>query len=117
MVLVSAAFHRGITQALRRKLQTAGIRVEEQDAQKLLAGYPVFAPNSPFKEVARQIVAEVHYARFDLMRAWEAEHPGEKPFPPVFAEVVLNTLRNADTDDLTTAVLEVIKLAEAELEL
>lgn len=114
---MSAAFHRGIIQSLRRSMQTAGIRIEAQDAQKLLAGGPVFTAQSPFKETASILVSDAHRERFKWMEEWENEHPGENPFPPVFAEVVLATLRNADPDDLATVVAGLIKLAEDELEL
>ena len=116
---MSGAFHRGVTQELRRKLQTAGIRLEEQDAQKVMAGADVVKVTSPAKETIANISHEVWRDRFGLMSRWENDHPGESPFPPIFAEVVLAKLREAalDPDTLPDAVREVIMLAEGELEL
>lgn len=116
---MSAAFHRGITQVMRRRLQTAGIRVEESDARKALAGATVVTATSPAQEVIWDIAHRTWAERFTIMSEWENDHPGESPFPPVFAEVVLAKLREAilDSDALLESVTEVIKLAEAELEL
>lgn len=115
---MSAAFHRGVTQALRRKLQTAGIRVEEQDAQKILAGATVVNASAPAKETFTTISKDVWFDRFGLMRDWESEHSGEDPFPPIFAQVVLEKLQQACIHGTTEeVVLELIQLAEAELEL
>ena len=116
---MSAAFHRGVTQSLRRRLQTAGIRIEEQDAQRALAGAPVVKDFSPAQDTVRDIAAAVWVERFVLMPKWENDHPGETPFPPIFAQVVLAKLQEAllDPDTLASAVTEVIKLAETELEL
>lgn len=101
------------------RLQTAGIRIEEQDAQKALAGATVAKPGSAAQETVALIADTIWLNRFTSMPRWENDHPGESPFPPVFAEVVLAKLREAalDPDTLPDAVREVIMLAEGELEL
>jgi hypothetical protein len=115
---MSAAFHRGVTQELRKRLQTAGIRVEEGDAQKAIAGATVARPGSPAQDTVTEIASEVWRLRFPLMHDWENDHPGESPFPPIFAQVVLDKLRaDMNEDDWRDTVVELIKLAEAELEL
>ena len=93
-------FHRGITSNFRMMLRRAGIAVDEELAHRMLAGKPVATG------VAEGIVDKARLAalnnssevtRFDLMRSWENDHPGQRPFPPPFAQRVLDLTREIET--------------------
>jgi hypothetical protein len=128
---VSVAFHRGLTTELRVKLQMAGLRIEEIDAQRALAGLltrEVDARGNPInsndnKRAIRsgagawieKLVEEVLADRFKLCREWEERNPGQKPFPPMFAEVVLAEARDFDIEDPMATINKIIELAEGEL--
>jgi len=107
------AFHKGIVSYLRMKLQMAGIRAEDTDLQRFLAGVSSF--RGKIAHVAYDLADEAFQNRFDLMRAWEEENPNQTPYPPLFAEVVLSELRQIDTADPGPTIANLIQLAEQEL--
>lgn len=128
---MSVAFHRGLTHELRLQLQMAGIKIEERDARLALAGLltrEVDNRGNPIKSsenqrairseaagIVERAVKEVLDNRFELMRAWEEEHPGKPPFPQSFPEIVVEMLEFADADDLPALVNEILDLAKEEL--
>jgi hypothetical protein len=109
----------------------AGLRIEEIDAQRALAGLltreldargnPVQsndnkrAIRSGASQWIEVIVEEVLANRFDICREWEQRNPGEKPYPPMFAETVLEMLRKIDPDNPMATIAQVIELAEGEM--
>lgn len=130
---MGVAFHRGLTHELKLKLQQAGIKVEELDAQRALAGLltrEIDTRGNPVKSTENQHAIRSGAAgivtraveevldpanRFDLMRQWENDHPGEQAFPQSFPEIVIELLEFAEPDDLVDLVKEIVDLARLEL--
>lgn len=130
---MSVSFHRGLTHELRLKLQLAGIKIEEYDAQAALAGLltrEVDVRGNPIKSTENQHAIRSSAAsiiikavdeilaspkRFELMRQWENDHPDTNPFPQSFPEIVIELLEYADEEDMPEKVEEVLILARGEL--
>ena len=130
---MTVAFHKGLSHELILRMQQAGMRIEEVDAQRALAGLltreidargNVINSNDNKHAIrsgaAGWILAAVDdilddSKRFDYMRQWEEEHPGKPPFPIVFPEKVLALLEHAEEDEVADRVREVIELARGEL--
>jgi len=130
---MAVAFHRGLTHELILKLQLAGIRIEDPEAHRALAGLltrEVDNRGNPIKSPENQRAIRSSAAQWvetyveeilepstkqRLMRQWEEDHPGKSPYPPTFAEVVLDKLRSMDPDDAASTIQELIELAQAEL--
>lgn len=95
---VKLRFHKGLSTHFRQRLRLAGMAVDEEIAQRLLAGLPI-ATGLPQEAIDRIRAASLSDSgdptRFDLMRAWENENPGQRPFPPPFAERVLDQATEA----------------------
>lgn len=108
-------FHKGLTAELRLKLQPAGLRIEEVDAQRALAGYPLVRSNAQVwvSQFSEEIL--VPPTNTDLMLSWENDHPGEKPFPPNFAEVVLRELMGIDPENPGPTINKLMELAQKEI--
>lgn len=83
-------FHKGITSALRASMRKAGMALDEEVAQYVMAGRQV--ATDPASTVLRRLRHDIHEDRFDLMRKWEADHPGQNAFPPPFPQRVLDKL-------------------------
>ena len=127
---MSVAFHRGLTHELRLKLQQTGVRIEEIDAHRALAGLltreidlrgnPIKSPEnqhairSDAAKFVEDAVADVLANRFFIMQKWESDHPDQNPFPPIFPEVVIAHL-DREIEDYEAVVDEVLTLARAEL--
>lgn len=86
-------FHRGLTSHFRQHLRQAGIAIDEELAHKLLVGAQVGIG------IAQEIIDSIRIStlgtstsvtRFDLMRGWENDHPGQRPFPKPFAQRILD---------------------------
>jgi hypothetical protein len=95
-VVAKTRFHRGITANFRTHLRQAGIAVDEELAHKLLAGRP--AGIGKIDEIVTRLRDSSlndsnATTRFDLMRMWENDHPGARPFPAPFAQRVLDKVR------------------------
>jgi hypothetical protein len=112
---MSVAFHRGLTHELILRVQMAGLRIDEIDAQRALAGMPLV--DSDAGTWLDTIVADIlsDDKRHGLMRDWEDSHPGKNPFPPAFAEVVIHMIENLDPDGALDALKEILELARQEL--
>jgi hypothetical protein len=128
---MAVAFHRGLTTELRFRVQLAGIRMEEIDAQRALAGLltrevdnrgnPVKSNDN--KHAVRsgaavwidKLVEDVLNDHIRLQKEWEERNPGQDPFPEMFAEVVLRELRNIDPSEPQSTIEKLIELAEGEL--
>jgi hypothetical protein len=112
---MAVAFHRGLSHELKYRLQLAGVRIEEIDAQRALAGKPIVT-GAPWTWIDSYLERIFDPSRKQqLMLQWENDNPDKKPFPPLFAEVVLNTLRSLDPDNVEATVARLIELAEGEL--
>jgi hypothetical protein len=128
---MTVAFHKGLTSELRMRLQLAGLRIEEIDAQRALAGMLTREVDNRGKPVssndnkkairssaARWVedqVEDVLKHHIQLTREWEERNPGGKPFPPMFPEVVLEKCRTVDAENIMETIEELITLAEDEL--
>jgi hypothetical protein len=116
---VSVALHRGLSSEVRFRLQLAGFRIEEIDAQRALLGQDLVKGGilTEVREFLDEIVADVLILenRLKITREWEERNPGKEPFPPTFAETVLDQLRNINADNPMETVAMLIELAEAEL--
>lgn len=112
---MSVSFHRGLTHALKLRTQMAGVRIDEADAQRALAGKAIVTGEFWHKILAMVTYILDNETRQQLMKEWESENPNKKPFPPLFAEKVLEKLRNINQDDPGETIAELIALAEGEL--
>lgn len=130
---MGVAFHRGLTHELKLRMQQAGVRIEEIDAQRALAGLltretdmrgnAVKSPEnarairSSAAQILERNVEEILNKdnRFDLMRTWEDEHPGKNPFPDIFPEVIIAMIEGMDPDDHDGLFMEILELARGEL--
>lgn len=128
---MAVAFHKGLSHELILRLQQAGMRLEEREAQQALAGLltrEVDTRGNPVKSndnqhairsgAAKWILDEVDKVlanRFELMKRWEEDHPGSNPFPDLFPQVVLNKLKYVNDDEAVQNIPDVIQLAEEEL--
>lgn len=128
---MSVAFHRGLTHEFRLKMQMAGIKVEENDAQRALAGLltrEIDARGNPVKSndnkhairsgaagIVERTVEEVLNNRFELMKQWENDHPDTNPFPQSFPEIVIELLEYAEEESLPDLQVEILELARGEL--
>lgn len=96
---VKLRFHKGTTTFFRQRLRLAGMSVDEEIAQRMLAGLPV-AVGMPQEIIDRVKTAALDESgtrtRFDIMREWENDNPGQRPFPPPFAERVLDLAKEAE---------------------
>jgi hypothetical protein len=113
------------------QLQLTGLRLDEADAQKALAGLLTHTVDprtgkevsDPNKRAIRSEAAawiedavdEVLRNHIQLQREWEERNPGQEAFPPVFAQVVMTELRNIDEDDPMDTISKLIDLAEQEM--
>ncbi len=130
---MAVSFHRGLTREFIRIVQMGGIRVEESDAQKALAGMltrEVDVRGNPIKSDENQNAIRSDAAKvienavkkvldptvkFDLMKQWEEEHPGESPFPPSFPQVVVSELEMIDPDNPEPTIKAILALARKEM--
>jgi hypothetical protein len=114
---LSVNFHRGLSHELKFRLQLAGMRIDETDAQRYLAGNYKGLAGYPVKWVQIFVDNAVGDPEIkqQLMKDWESDNPEKKPFSPLFAEVVLTLLRNIDVEDPTFTIEQLISLAEGEL--
>lgn len=90
MSRTGATFHKGLTSHLRARLRLVGASVDEATAQKLLTGKTSLG--QPWNDELATLRWEIKDQRMDLMRTWEGEHPGRKPFPEPFAQRQLTAL-------------------------
>jgi hypothetical protein len=113
------------------RLQLAGMRISELDAQRALAGLltrEVDARGNPVtsndnkrairSDAARWVedqVADILKHHISLQREWEERNPDKDPFPPLFAETVLELSRNINADNPMETIAKLIELAEEEL--
>lgn len=130
---MSVAFHRGLTHELKLKLQLSGIKIEEMDAQRALAGLltrELDNRGNPIKSgenqrairsgaagIVERAVDEVldPSRRHQLMKRWEEDHPQQDPFPQSFPEIVIELLEFAQDEDLPDLKVEILDLARGEL--
>ena len=128
---MSIAFHKGLTSELMMRLQLAGLRIEEIDAQRALAGMLTrevdargkpLASNENKKAIrsgaARWVESQVEDVikhHIVLTKDWEERNPDKDPFPPVFAEAVLELARNIDPENPMETVGQIVQLAEDEM--
>lgn len=112
---MSVQFHRGITQALRARMQLMGIQLEEIDAQRALVGLSLFRgqPQEWLDAQVFDILSPPNHQ--DLIKEWHEEHPGQSGFPPTFAQVVLERLSKIDRSDPGETIDELIAIAQTEL--
>lgn len=112
---MGAAFHRGLTHELRYRVQLTGLRIEEIDAQRALAGYRLL--NSEAQTWVNDAVSRILEPPLngELMKSWEEDHHNEDPFPPTFAEAVLYELSNIDMSAPEATIIKLIAAAKAEL--
>lgn len=95
---VKTRFHRGLTTHFRQHLRHAGIAIDEELAHRLLVGIKIGRgiPQEIIDRIRSDTLGNVDaITRFDLMRAWENDHPGQRPFPKPFAQRILDWAREA----------------------
>lgn len=126
---MSISFHKGLTDKLKMTLQMTGLRIEEIDAQRALAGHLVVDAKTGkpstgnegkviYSEAAkwvREAVTEVLENNLALTREWENNNPESKPFKPMFAEEVLRVLQEIDSENFMETVNQLREMAEEEL--
>lgn len=123
IVASKTRFHKGATAFLRARLLLAGIKVDEELGQVMMAGRTVFVPNSPQQDLVERVRHEAWEDRHQHGRAWEQAHPGRNPFPKSFAERVHELARDgcrvaleADGGDLSFYLERIREMARAELD-
>lgn len=113
---MSAGIHKGMSSLLKIDLQLAGLKIDEEVAQNILIGRDVkiAGPALSWALSARDKVMDTEN-RLSICREWENSHPGENPFPKLFAEIVRETLLSLDPENPGEQIQELIALAETEL--
>jgi hypothetical protein len=91
---IKTRFHKGQTAYLRARLRLAGIKVDEEVAQLIMAGRTIFPPHSSQQETVSLLQHEAWQNRHQHSRTWEETHPGRNPFPKSFAERVHELARD-----------------------
>ena len=124
---MSASFHRGLTDALKMRLQLTGLRLEEEDAQHALAGWlvvdaktgkPIGDSKAIMSDAAlwvREAVSQVLADNLRLTREWEERNPGIKPFADMLVEKILRVIAEMDPDNPMETINKIKDMAETEL--